>query len=151
MIDRIKPTARSRVMSSIRSKDTGPELMVRRFLHARGFRYRLHQKDLPGKPDVVMRKHKLVIFVHGCFWHSHEGCYYATKPSSRTEFWADKLSKNVTRDLLQQKALMEMGWRILVIWGCGLKLSPDKLQQVIPMIESDRKWMEWPRTPLRKA
>lgn len=108
-------------MSRIRSKDTKPELAVRKWLFARGFRYRLHDKKLPGKPDIIFTKYKTVIFVHGCFWHAHENCRYAVVPKSNTEYWIGKISGNVNRDFLSMKKLAELGWKIIVIWECNLR------------------------------
>jgi len=108
-------------MSRIRSKDTKPELLVRRFLHENGFRYRLHVKTLPGKPDIVLPKYKTVIFVHGCFWHGHEGCKYYVVPKTRTEWWLDKIGKNINKDTGAENLLLAAGWRVIKIWECGLK------------------------------
>jgi DNA mismatch endonuclease (patch repair protein) len=112
---------RSYNMSQISGKDTRPEMMVRKFLHSNGFRYRLHVKDLPGKPDIVLPKYNTVIFVHGCFWHAHEGCKYFKIPQTRTEFWKEKLLANRARDEKHIQQLKEMGWRVIVIWECELK------------------------------
>lgn len=112
---------RSYNMSRIRSKDTKPEMMVRRFLHAQGFRYRLHVKDLPGKPDVVLPRYKTVIFVHGCFWHGHQGCRYFVIPKTRTDWWMHKIENNITNDFRVEGQLRAAGWRIIKIWECELK------------------------------
>lgn len=112
---------RSYNMSRIRSKDTKPEMLVRRFLHSRGYRYRLHVKDLPGKPDIVLPKYKTVIFIHGCFWHGHEGCKYYVVPKTRTEWWLKKISRNSTNDLNAEASLASSGWKVLKIWECDLK------------------------------
>lgn len=119
-------------MSRIRGKDTKPEIMVRKFLYAQGFRYRLHVKDLPGKPDIVLPKFKTVIFVHGCFWHSHYGCKKATLPKTRTEWWKAKISKNVEKDAASITRLIEAGWNVLIIWECELKsiTSSDVLKDL---------------------
>lgn len=115
-------------MSRIKSGNTKPEMIVRRFLFKYGFRYRLHQKDLPGKPDIVLRKYNTVIFVHGCFWHAHKDCKYAVIPQTRTEWWRAKISKNVTNDEFAIKNLSDLGWNIIVIWECMLKSSEsDKI------------------------
>lgn len=108
-------------MSRIKGKDTKPELLVRRFLHAHGFRYRLHVKDLPGKPDIVLPKYKTVIFVHGCFWHGHEGCPYFVVPKTRTEWWVEKIGKNQENDLKKQIAIKNEGWNVIELWECQLK------------------------------
>ena len=108
-------------MSRIRSKNTKPEIQVRSLLHHMGYRFRLHQKDLPGKPDIVLSKFRAVIFVQGCFWHRHPGCKYAYTPKSRIEFWQKKFNENTNRDYKVQKELEDMGWRILLVWECELK------------------------------
>ena len=115
-------------MSAIRGKDTAPEMIVRRFLHAQGFRYRIHRKDLPGKPDLVIPRLKVCIFVHGCFWHRHPGCPYATIPKTRSEFWNQKFQKNVARDLSNIAALEAAGWNVLIVWECQLKRDPETLE-----------------------
>lgn len=107
-------------MSGIRGKDTAPEMLIRRGLHARGFRFRLHRKDLPGKPDLVLPGHGAVIFVHGCFWHRHD-CHLFKWPGTRVEFWREKIGKNVTRDAAVKADLAARGWRVLTIWECALK------------------------------
>lgn len=112
---------RSYNMSKIKSKDTKPELLVRKFLHKHGFRYRLHVKDLPGKPDIVLPRYKTVIFVHGCFWHGHENCKYYVVPKTRTEWWLNKINNNIIRDEFTGKSLIDQGWHIIVIWECELK------------------------------
>lgn len=115
-------------MSRIKSGNTKPEMIVRRFLFKQGLRYRLHQKDLPGKPDIVLKKYKTVIFVHGCFWHGHKGCKYAVIPKTRTEWWSAKISKNVTNDESTLNLLSDIGWNVIVIWECMLKGSEsDKI------------------------
>lgn len=116
---------RSRIMSGIRAKDTVPELTVRRFLHSHGFRYRLHRRSLPGKPDLVLRRYKVAVLVHGCFWHRHLGCKYAATPATRREFWLQKLEGNRDRDLKNQSALLNMGWRVVIVWECALKHSQE--------------------------
>lgn len=112
---------RSYNMSRIRSKDTKPEMLVRQWLHANGFRFRIHRKDLPGKPDVVLPKFRAIVMVHGCFWHAHEGNHCFKVPSTRTDWWVEKLNRN--RDIVNQQALKEKGWRVFVIWECELKPS----------------------------
>jgi DNA mismatch endonuclease (patch repair protein) len=118
--------ARSRNMSAIRGKDTAPEIVVRRALHRMGFRFRLHSTSLPGRPDIVLTRHRAAIFVHGCFWHRHDGCRFASTPSTRRKFWADKFERNVHRDWRNIQDLRRMGWRVLVVWECALrKRTPD--------------------------
>ena len=120
-MDRISIEERSRQMSLVRSKDTKPELFVRKLLFSMKFRYRLHAKDLPGKPDLVFRSQKKAIFVHGCFWHRHAGCSKATTPSSRTEYWLPKFARTLERDQESLEKLHTMGWQALVVWECELK------------------------------
>lgn len=105
-------------MGRVRAKDTKPEMLVRRLIHGMGYRYRLHDNDLPGCPDIVFRSRKSAIFVHGCFWHRHQGCKLSRLPKSRLDFWIPKLEGNRRRDLRNQAALEAMGWRLLVIWEC---------------------------------
>jgi DNA mismatch endonuclease (patch repair protein) len=112
---------RSYNMSRIRNKDTTPELIVRKFLFSKGFRYRLYDKNLPGKPDIVLPKYKTVIFVHGCFWHGHEGCKYFVVPKTRAEWWTAKIGKNKARDAIAADALISKGWRVIEVWECVLK------------------------------
>lgn len=121
MADVHSTETRSYNMSRIRSKDTKPEMLVRRFLHKNGFRYRLHVKDLPGKPDIVLPKYKTVIFIHGCFWHGHEGCKYYVVPKTRTEWWVEKIEKNKAKDLESEKKLVAVGWKVINIWECTIK------------------------------
>lgn len=121
MADNHSREERSFNMSRIRSKDTNPELVVRRFLFSNGFRYRLHKKELPGKPDIVLGKYKVAIFIHGCFWHHHDHCKYAILPKSNTEYWIPKIEKNRLRDAANISSLKRLGWKILVIWECELK------------------------------
>ena len=108
-------------MSRIRGKNTGPEMLLRRALHRAGCRFRLHRPDLPGKPDIVLSKHKAVILVHGCFWHRHEGCAGATVPSTRRDFWLAKFEATVERDHGKQRQLEELGWRVITVWECELE------------------------------
>ena len=111
---------RSRNMSAIKSKNTKPEIKVRKILHSMGYRFRLHRKDLPGSPDIVLPKYKTVIFVHGCFWHRHENCKYASTPKTRQEFWEAKFRENINRDKLNQENLSSKGWKIIVVWECEI-------------------------------
>lgn len=108
-------------MSHIKSKNTKPEILVRHFLHAQGFRYRLHCKDLPGKPDIVLPKYKTVIFINGCFWHGHSECKYSSLPATNRDFWQNKISENIERDKATYDKLSTMGWRVLEVWQCQLK------------------------------
>ena len=122
MIDVVDRATRSRMMSGIRGKNTKPELVVRSFLHRRGLRFRLQTK-LPGKPDLVFPRFRVALFVHGCFWHRHAGCRYATTPASNAQFWREKFKANILRDEKVKKELRAAGWRVKVIWACELKGS----------------------------
>ena len=117
---------RSFNMSRIRSQDTKPEMLVRKFLHANGFRYSLHNKNLPGKPDIVLRKYKTIIFIHGCFWHGHANCKYFVIPKTRTKWWTDKIFTNKANDEKAVKALRKDGWKVITVWECALKHSNQK-------------------------
>ena len=129
MTDIVDSATRSRMMAGIRSKDTKPEMALRRALHARGLRYRLHARNLPGRPDLVFPRYKAVVFVHGCFWHRHGDCRYTTIPATRPEFWLEKFSANVARHEAASAALREAGWRIGVIWECETR-DPSRLALV---------------------
>ena len=144
MVDTVDRATRSRMMSGIKGKNTKPEMIIRKYLHFKGLRFRLHRKDLPGRPDLVFPRYNLALFVHGCFWHSHPGCKYAVIPESNRQFWITKLSKNVERDYLAVERLMEVGWRVLVVWECGAKHNSQALDQVITFIKSDKKVESWP-------
>jgi DNA mismatch endonuclease, patch repair protein len=125
--DTLTKAERSRNMAKIRGKDTGPERQVRSLLHRAGYRFRLHVKALPGKPDIVLPKHGAVVFVHGCFWHRHKGCKGATVPKSHQKFWAEKFARNVANDRRHIGRLRRLGWRVLVVWECQLR-HPDRVQ-----------------------
>jgi len=112
---------RSEVMSKIRSKNTKPEMALRKALFARGFRYRVNDTKLPGKPDIVLPKYKTVIFLHGCFWHRHEGCKYAYTPKTNTEFWVEKITSNKERDKLNLQKLTALGWNVITVWECEIR------------------------------
>lgn len=118
MTDIVSPEKRSEMMSGIRSRDTKPERTVRSWLHRNGYRFRINRKDLPGTPDIVLPKYRTVIFVHGCFWHRHEGCKLAYMPKSNVRKWADKFSKNVERDKTKLRECQQAGWKVVVIWEC---------------------------------
>lgn len=120
-MDKLTKEQRHRCMASIRGKDTKPEILVRKFLFSRGYRYRLNHPRLPGHPDIVLRKYRTVIFVNGCFWHGHEGCKYFVIPKSNTEFWTAKIERNRTRDKEEQHQLAAMGWHCITVWECQLK------------------------------
>lgn len=121
MADVHEPEVRSYNMSRIRGKDTKPEMIVRKFLFADGFRYRLHDTKLPGKPDIVLRKYKTIIFIHGCFWHGHEGCKFFVVPKTRTQWWLEKINRNKGKDRDSTILLENEGWKIITIWECELK------------------------------
>lgn len=121
MADIVSKAVRSRMMSGIRGKNTKPEVHVRRFLHRRGLRFRLHDRTLPGRPDIVLPRWGTVVLVHGCFWHQHKGCRFAYMPASNTSFWREKLGGNVNRDRRNAAALRALGWRVLLIWECETK------------------------------
>ncbi len=120
MVDVVDKATRSRMMSGIRAKNTSPEFAVRRYLHSQGFRYRLHAKDLPGKPDLVFPRYGLVLFVHGCFWHRHRGCKFAYTPKSNLPFWNKKFDDNIRRDKEVIKKLRANGWRVRIVWECQI-------------------------------
>lgn len=129
MTDVHSKEVRSYNMSRIKGKDTKPELLVRKFLFAQGFRYRLHDKKLPGKPDIVLPKYKTVIFIHGCFWHGHKGCRYYVIPKTRTEWWLSKINVNEVKDSVNTDKLKHENWKVIVLWECELK--PDKRQETL--------------------
>jgi len=122
MTDVVDRATRSRMMAGIKGRDTKPEIVLRKALHARGLRYRLHCKVMPGRPDLVFPKFRAVVFIHGCFWHRHEGCRFATTPGTRPEFWAQKFAQNISRDQRAVAALSKIGWRTAIIWECGIKM-----------------------------
>ena len=133
--DVFSPEKRSEVMSKIRSKDSRPELLVRSMLHRLGYRFRLHRKDLPGKPDVVLPKYRTVIFIHGCFWHQHEGCPHGHLPRSNLKYWGPKLRRNKERDVKNQAKLKKLGWNTIVIWECQVnKNLIEVIQEVQKML-----------------
>jgi len=121
VMDSISREHRSWNMSRIKNRDTKPELIVRSLLHRAGYRFRLHGKNLPGKPDIILPRYKKIIFVHGCYWHRHKGCRYAYNPKTRADFWQDKFSHNVKRDEKVQAELVQLGWEVYVIWECETK------------------------------
>ena len=131
MADVVDKATRSRMMSGIRGGNTKPELRVRRYLHRAGLRYTLKSK-LPGRPDIVLPKYNAVVFVHGCFWHRHQGCRYCTTPATNARFWAEKFEQNIARDSRVEKQLDEAGWRVFVIWSC--ELEQDNLDSLVEQI-----------------
>ena len=135
-MDRLTPEQRSRLMSRIRGKDTKPELRVRSIVHRLGYRFRLHAADLPGRPDLVLRRLRTVVFVHGCFWHRH-GCRYATTPRTRPEYWQAKFAANVRRDRRASRRLRAAGWSVVTVWECELR-TPHRLVRRLERLLSAR-------------
>ena len=133
MGDVMTPEQRHKCMARIRSKNTKPEIMVRKYLFARGFRYRKNVRRLPGTPDIVLRKYRTVILVNGCFWHGHEGCRYSHLPKSNVEFWRNKIERNKKRDLRERVELRRMGWHVIQVWECQLK--PKEREMTLRSIE----------------
>jgi DNA mismatch endonuclease, patch repair protein len=129
-VDNLSPTERSEIMARVRSKNSRPELLVRKLVFSLGHRYRLHARDLPGQPDLVFRRPQKAIFVHGCFWHRHGGCALARLPKSRVDFWVPKLEGNRRRDQRTKRALTKRGWKVLTIWECQTK-NAERLQSRI--------------------
>lgn len=121
MANSLTEEQRRALMSRVRNRNTAIEMVVRKLLHGMGFRFRLHRRDLPGTPDIVLPRHRKVIFVHGCFWHGHEGCTRGKRPASNTDFWNNKIDKNIERDQSACQKLCSFGWDILTIWGCEVK------------------------------
>jgi len=139
MADSVSKEQRSRNMSRIRSTNTSIEVKVRKYLFRSGFRYRKNVTALPGKPDIVLPKYRTVIFVHGCFWHRHEGCRYATTPSTNSEYWQQKFHRNIENDIRHSKELSEMGWNVITIWECELKKSfDDTMDRVIENLNAHK-------------
>lgn len=134
-MDTVSKEKRSSIMSKVHSVNTKPEMLIRSFLHRNGFRFRLHVKNLPGHPDIVLPKYKTIIDVRGCFWHHHNGCKRAVLPLSNIEFWQEKFSRNIERDKKTEKQLKELGWHLIVIWECDLKKDgfletlPDRIKE----------------------
>lgn len=128
--------SRSKLMSRVRGRDTKPELVVRRLLHTLGFRFRLHRRDLPGTPDIVLPRHRLAIFVHGCFWHRHVGCVKTTTPKTREAFWKEKFDRNLLRDQRNLKGLAELGWRTAIVWECETKDIPSLRGRLVTLLAS---------------
>ena len=120
-MDTLTPEHRSWNMSRIKGSNTAPECLVRSLLHRMGYRFRLHRKDLPGRPDIVLPKHETVVLVHGCYWHRHAGCRFAYTPKSNTDFWKAKFNENVRRDAIQFSQLNDLGWRVIIVWECETK------------------------------
>ena len=145
-MDIVTPATRSRMMAGIRSANTKPEIVVRKILHALGFRYRLGTKILNVTPDIVLKKYKVAIFVHGCFWHRHQNCKYATTPKSNSEKWAEKFATNLSRDARTIKLLRDGGWRVIIIWECWTKRKLDITWLYTWIVMSDNSYISWPET-----
>jgi DNA mismatch endonuclease (patch repair protein) len=135
-VDVVDRQTRSRMMSGIKGSNTKPEVSLRKALHKRGFRFRLHDRRLAGRPDLVLARYRAAIFVHGCFWHRHHGCRFASSPSTNSEFWLRKFASNVKRDLRDTRELLSTGWRVAIVWECGLKSVA-----VEPTVELLAKWI----------
>jgi DNA mismatch endonuclease, patch repair protein len=138
VVDVHSKEVRSYNMSRIRNKDTKPEIIVRKFLFSRGLRYRLHRKDLPGKPDLVFPKFKKVVFIHGCFWHGHKGCKYFIPPKTRPEWWLEKINGNIKRDSSNILQLKKQGWKVIIVWECRLK-SDKRYKTLESLVKRIRK------------
>ncbi|MEZ5367530.1 MAG: very short patch repair endonuclease [Bryobacterales bacterium] len=138
MADTISKEHRSWNMSRIRGRDTKPELALRSMLHRNGFRFRLHDRSLPGRPDIVLKRYRAAIFVHGCFWHRHKGCANATTPSTRSDFWNEKFRQTIQRDARNVKELKEAGWRVITVWECELRKQPDVVIRDIQKVLAGR-------------
>ncbi|MDP3538463.1 MAG: DNA mismatch endonuclease Vsr [Azonexus sp.] len=130
MADVVDKATRSRMMSGIRGKNTGPEILVRKAMHAEGLRFRIHKKNLPGNPDLVFPKYRAVVFVHGCFWHGHN-CRLFKLPATRTEFWIDKIQRNIKRDVGAIECLIKSGWRVAIVWECSIKGNKQPPQDTL--------------------
>jgi len=141
-MDDLTKEQRTKNMQHIRSKDTKPEEIVRKFLFSRGFRYRKNDTRYPGKPDIVLPKYKTVIFVHGCFWHQHEGCKYAAVPKTREEYWIPKLKRNTERDKTVKDQLQRSGWRVLVVWECEIRKKADREERLSNLAKLIRGYSE---------
>ena len=129
MVDIVDVSTRSRMMAGIKGRNTKPEILIRKLLHKKGFRFRLHVKNLPGKPDIVLPKYKAVIFVNGCFWHGHKGCRLFKLPATRTEFWQEKITRNQANDSKSINLLLENNWKVGVVWECSIRVAskdPDR-------------------------
>jgi DNA mismatch endonuclease (patch repair protein) len=134
LVDVVDAATRSRMMSGIQGKNTSPELLIRKALHERGFRFRIHAAHLPGKPDLLLPKYKAAVFIHGCFWHGH-GCRYFKIPQTRSQFWVEKIGKNQHRDALQENALRALGWRVLIVWECAVRsMKKEKSPLLVDLI-----------------
>ncbi len=157
MADSLTPDQRHRTMSHIRAQNTGPEMIVRKYLYAQGFRYRLYSRALPGKPDIVLGKYKTVIFIHGCFWHGHHGCKYYRQPKSNKEYWIAKIASNITRDAINLTNLKELRWTVITVWECELKKNAEeRCIRLVKEIKTHKRnmeeaelWREFPKKLLK--
>lgn len=138
MTDVVNQSTRSRMMAGIKAKDTRPEIAVRCALHAEGFRFRLHAGHLPGRPDIVLPRYRSVIMVHGCFWHRHSGCKYATMPLTRSDFWREKFAGTVARDIRNTALLCELGWQVITVWECELRASAEHVMRRVFLMLRER-------------
>lgn len=144
-MDIVSTEVRSRMMAGIRGSNTTPEMKVRKLLHRHGFRYRLHSQDLAGRPDVVLPRYRLCIFIHGCFWHRHPGCKFTTNPRSREDFWRAKFEQNVKRDTKNRNTLLEQGWRVFELWECGIRKPESELAWLLDSVrDHEKKYVSWP-------
>lgn len=156
MMDRLTAERRSRLMSRIRSRDTTPERLVRSLAHRLGYRFRLHRRDLPGSPDVVFPSRRAIVFVHGCFWHRHKGCWKSTVPGTRKKFWLQKFARNVERDAVAHEALERAGWRVLTVWECETRDVDALSSRLIafldrPNVQRQRRFTSGTRRYLRTS
>ena len=131
-------------MAGIRGRDTAPELMLRRELHSMGFRFRLHARELPGRPDILLSRWRVAVLVHGCFWHRHVGCRFATTPTTRADFWQTKFDGNVERDVRNHAALLALGWRVATVWECALRKDrlAESLAELADWIKGREMWID---------
>ncbi|MBC3932615.1 very short patch repair endonuclease [Undibacterium curvum] len=137
-MDTLTPEQRRRAMAAVKSRDTKPELVVRRLLHGAGYRFRLQRKDLPGKPDIVLTRFNAVIFVHGCFWHQHSGCKRALRPTTRREYWESKLDRNIERDAKTKLELERLGWRVHIVWECETQNIDFLRRQLVQFLQVEK-------------
>lgn len=142
MIDTVDQATRSRNMAAIKSRNTTPELLIRSILHKKGFRFRLHDKKLPGKPDIVFPKYNAVIFINGCFWHGHSNCKFFRLPGTRTEYWKNKINKNQYNDAKSIELLLANNWRVCIIWECKIRASKKNLTQLTEILSNFLKGKE---------
>lgn len=147
-MDIVSKEIRSQMMAGIRGSNTIPEMKVRKLLHRNGYRYRLHPRELPGRPDVVLPRYNLCIFVHGCFWHRHLGCRYATHPRSREDFWRTKFEQTVKRDMRNRNELLQQGWRVFELWECGIRKQEAEMKWLLEAVpDFNHKYVSWPNVP----